>query len=325
MRATATTSSTTPPPRSRCAPTAARAPTRSWAAAGATRCGPAWATTSSTAAPATTPSYADRTVAVTVLLDGSGPSGEAGERDTITNVGNTDAGAGDDTLIGNAGTNVLAGGRGADLLRGAGSQDSLYGGGRPDRLDGGADDDGLVGNGGDDVMVGGPGDDSLFGGLGADAADGGPGDDYFDLTGDPSQQRGDVMRCGAGRDAVDSPAAFEELSADCERVWLPVPGQTVLPVLVRLPVRAVAGGLALPVRCVAGERTRRCRLRVTVRVPGRAPLRTAANLRAATDATLRFRGARPRAGQRVRVTFSGTQVDASGPAPIRGGFTIPVG
>jgi hypothetical protein len=283
--------------------------------------------------------YAERTATVAVVLDGGvpsglagdrdgrAPSGEGGEYDTITNVGNIDGGRGDDVLTGNAGTNVLTGGAGADTLRGGGAKDSLYGGPGADRLFGDADDDALIGNAGDDRLAGGAGDDTLSGGFGADGFDGGAGDDYFDVGGDPSQQRGERVACGAGRDAVDSPAAFEALAGDCERVWIPVPGQTTLPVLVRLPVRQAGGSLAVPLRCTSGEGTRRCRLRVTLHRAGGRTAHASVSLRAGADAIVHLHAPHLAPGERVRLTISGTQLDAEGggPAPIRGGFSVPVG
>jgi glucose/arabinose dehydrogenase/PKD repeat protein len=78
-----------------------------------------------------TATYASRTAAVTVDIDGvsddgSSADGPAGARDNVMgNVENLTGGAGADTLIGGGAANKLTGGLGADILRGLDGNDNL--------------------------------------------------------------------------------------------------------------------------------------------------------------------------------------------------------
>ena len=112
-----------------------------------------------------TVSYALRTVAVTINLDGTATSGEGVEHDKIgLDVENAIGGAGDDTINGSPVDNVLDGGAGNDTLNGLAGNDTLRGGDGNDILNGGVGDDtfdeGALANGAD-VMNGGAGIDTV--------------------------------------------------------------------------------------------------------------------------------------------------------------------
>ncbi|MFC7530351.1 calcium-binding protein [Actinoplanes sp. GCM10030250] len=104
-------------------------------------------------------SYADRTAAVTVDLDGaSRDDGQANERDTVgADVENLIGGNGSDRLTGNAAANKFNGMAGDDIIRG------------------GAGNDGMESWEGRDQLFGEDGDDYLYGGQGdgVDRLDGG--------------------------------------------------------------------------------------------------------------------------------------------------------
>jgi uncharacterized repeat protein (TIGR01451 family) len=106
-----------------------------------------------------TVTYAARSAAVTVVIDGSAGDGEASENDRVSSdVEHLVGGSGGDTLRALETDNVpntFSGGNGNDLLDGGGSVDSLNGDGGNDTLDGG---DGAV-------------RDLLNGGAGTDTAD----------------------------------------------------------------------------------------------------------------------------------------------------------
>ena len=133
---------------------------------------------------------------------------------------------------------VVSGGPGSDALRGGSGADRL-----------GGDD-------GDDTVAGGDGADALTGGLGVDDISG-------DAGGDDVRVRDgirDVVRCGAGTDAVDADPR-DEIDADCEAVT-----RTETPV----PVPATASDRAAPrVRVDAATRQRISRTR-RIRVFARA-------------------------------------------------------
>jgi Ca2+-binding RTX toxin-like protein len=98
-------------------------------------------------------SYADRTAAVSLALNGETNAAAAvagAAEDTVRNVENILGGSGGDTLTGDAFANLLAGN---------GGNDALIGGKGGDALSGGA---------GDDRLVGGKGADTFTGGVGAD-------------------------------------------------------------------------------------------------------------------------------------------------------------
>jgi hypothetical protein len=108
-----------------------------------------------------TVNYDARGAAVTIRLDGTATSGEAGENDTVgADVEGAFGGAGNDTIVGND----LG-----DRLQGRGGNDSLKGGAAEDRIEGGEGDDTIDSRDGRyDSIDCGPGNDTLL----ADAGDG---------------------------------------------------------------------------------------------------------------------------------------------------------
>jgi Ca2+-binding RTX toxin-like protein len=95
--------------------------------------------------------YARRSAAVVVQLDGVANDGGPGEGDNLVNVERVRGGEAGDTLVGSA---------------------------RGEMLDGGPGNDYITGLDGDDLLRGGPGDDGLYGGAGPDVLDGGDGFDF---------------------------------------------------------------------------------------------------------------------------------------------------
>jgi Ca2+-binding RTX toxin-like protein len=110
-------------------------------------------------------SYASRTVAVTIKLDGTLTSGEANEKDKImADVENATGGSGDDIIVGSAVDNVLDGGAGDDTISGGLGNDTLIGGLGNDTLKGEAGDDTFdegAATSGDDTIIGGAGTDTV--------------------------------------------------------------------------------------------------------------------------------------------------------------------
>jgi Ca2+-binding RTX toxin-like protein len=97
--------------------------------------------------------YHDRTAAVSVFLDNSHPSGQAGEADRLDGtIEQVYGGSGNDSLVGNAGANALFGNGGNDTLIGNGGVDALWGGAGNDRI--------LAKDGVKDYVDGGAGTDS---------------------------------------------------------------------------------------------------------------------------------------------------------------------
>jgi Ca2+-binding RTX toxin-like protein len=91
-------------------------------------------------------SYAIRSNAVNVSLDGVNNDGEPGEKDFVAaDVEGIIGGNGYDTLTGNGGANYIQGGQGGDLINGGAGDDTLDGGEGRDRLYGGAGNDFLDG------------------------------------------------------------------------------------------------------------------------------------------------------------------------------------
>jgi Ca2+-binding RTX toxin-like protein len=90
---------------------------------------------------------------------------------------------------------------------------TIFGGPGADQLSGGDAADTVDGGDGNDRVAGGGGNDQLIAGEGVDDVDAGAGDDRI-MTRDGLR---DVVRCGAGTDAVDADT-FDELAADCEGV-----------------------------------------------------------------------------------------------------------
>jgi Ca2+-binding RTX toxin-like protein len=95
--------------------------------------------------------FASRSHAVTVKLDGRANDGESGEEDDV-DTENAVGGAGGDDLQGSGGDNSLSGGGGNDDERGGGGNDSLDGGAAEDYMDGGSGADSLVGGDSGDVF-----------------------------------------------------------------------------------------------------------------------------------------------------------------------------
>jgi Ca2+-binding RTX toxin-like protein len=175
-----------------------------------------------------TMSYAGRSAAVVVSLDGVALDGEDGELDNVkTDVEDIIGGSGNDTLTGSASDNVLTGGAGNDTLYGlagndtfdegavATGSDTFHGGPGVDTVDYSARvaallvtmgnntaDDGLSGEA-DDVrddienLIGGTGDDVITGNALANNIDGGDGADT--LAGGAGN---DILFGGAGVDAL---------------------------------------------------------------------------------------------------------------------------
>ncbi|MDA0171805.1 hypothetical protein OJ998_22080 [Solirubrobacter taibaiensis] len=108
-----------------------------------------------------------------------------------------------------------------DLRAGRAGEDVLVG---VHNATGGSGDDVLLGTNGADELVGGPGDDRI-GGLGGDdrlfvrdrdRVDAGAGDDTITLLARPEARA--QLRCGTGRDFVDSVGVRDFIAGDCERL-----------------------------------------------------------------------------------------------------------
>jgi len=115
---------------------------------------------------------------------------------------NANAGAGNDTILGNAANNRIRGGGGDDTIYGGDGNDELlgdqYGYDGNDVIYGGNGNDRIYGDGGNDLLYGEDGDDIINGGDGDDLIDGGDGDDrFFPGAG------ADTVIGGAGKDRVD--------------------------------------------------------------------------------------------------------------------------
>ena len=258
---------------------------------------------------------------MSVILDGRDTAGEDGEGDVLANVEDAFGGAGDDQLVGDAHANILSGGARRRPIVGAAGDDTLDGGDGDDQMAGAPGDDTLVGDAGNDTMNGNGGDDFLAGGRGSDRMYGANGDDTFDLTGDPATTRGEDVVCGPGRDRVDSPAAFEDLSDDCDRVDIAVRGEDVQPLRLLGTPRADHGAVVLRVACAADDCGDRTRARFTVHGAAGRAARATTTLRASQTTTLRIVGLRARRGQPVRLAVAGTQVEGGDGVPVRGGFS----
>jgi Ca2+-binding RTX toxin-like protein len=176
-----------------------------------------------------TATYASRTAAVTVDLDGSGDDGESGEGDNVAaNVENVIGGSGNDTLTGSSDDNVLSGGPGTDTLDGLDGADVFNGGAGTDTVTyasrtnpvtvdiDSAPDDGEAGEG-DDVetdvenLTGGSGADTLTGSSAANTLSGGGGGDTLaGLTG------ADVFNGDGGTDTVSYAIRTNSVTADID-------------------------------------------------------------------------------------------------------------
>ena len=167
-----------------------------------------------------TVSYAARTTAVRVTLDGVADSGSvaAAEADRVlATVENVIGGSGDDTIVGSAGANVLDGGAGDDTISGGAGADTLRGGGGANRLFGEAGDDRF------DEGATAEGDDVISGGAGVDTVDYGARTGALTVVMDgatPSGEAGEADRIGtdvenliggAGDDSLTGNAADNQL------------------------------------------------------------------------------------------------------------------
>ena len=192
--------------------------------------------------------YRDRTVPVTVYLDGFGNDGQSGEGDLVrTDVENVAGGSGNDGIVGSAAANRLVGGFGDDIVDGAAGDDVIVAEPTPDgadrvtggdgidiadyglrtapvtvAMDGnghdgapgegdrvGSDFESLLGGSGGDYLAGAGGNDRLDGRGGNDTLDGGTGDDVL-LGGDGN----DRIRAGWGNDVVDGGTGVDDLDGD---------------------------------------------------------------------------------------------------------------
>jgi Ca2+-binding RTX toxin-like protein len=160
-----------------------------------------------------TVTYAGRTAAVFVTLDGSPNDGEAGEGDSVsTDVENITGGSGGDEISGGPGANTLSGGNGDDVIVGEQVPDSGGPGGN-DSILGGAGDDALNGGDGNNLILGQDGADMVQGGSGADNIDLGTGDDEVDALDGVT----DSVNCGTGSDSGQADPA-DTVSPSCEAV-----------------------------------------------------------------------------------------------------------
>jgi Ca2+-binding RTX toxin-like protein len=149
--------------------------------------------------------YGDRSVSLTVSLDGSGDDGAPGEGDNVAaTVEGVVSGSGDDKIIGSAGPEIFEGGEGDDTLTGAGGTDKLTGSGG---------DDDLLGGGGADTLDGGEGEDYVDGGAGRDTMLGGGASDTLAARDGAADA---VTSCGARTDFAISDRK-DKLSG-CDRV-----------------------------------------------------------------------------------------------------------
>jgi uncharacterized repeat protein (TIGR01451 family) len=139
--------------------------------------------------------YSERTLPVTVTMDGTSNDGAVGEGDNV-GLGMEDAigGAGNDSFTGNSDSNLFLGGPGNDVLSGGGG------------------DDILDGEEGADQITGGPGLDDIHGGAGDDSLESKDGED-------------DELSCGSGNDSAVSDLV-DTVNADCEVVHLGPPAVT---------------------------------------------------------------------------------------------------
>ena len=170
--------------------------------------------------------------------------GRAGE-DVLVGVRDATGGSGDDVLIGTGGGNELAGGPGDDRIAGLGGDDRLSAGDR-DRVDAGA------------------------------------GDDTVTTRTFPEAEA--QLRCGAGRDFVDSVGTRDFIAGDCERLGMGFSTDVRLRATLhdpRLAVLTANGCLCVAARFVirAGRRTvgsvrgRRDRVVLRLNALGRSLLR----------------------------------------------------
>jgi Ca2+-binding RTX toxin-like protein len=213
---------------------------------------------------------------VTLARGAPGPAlgliADGGEGDDVLdasrgwNTAVLDGGPGSDRLTGTRHPDILRDGDDTgDVLDGRGGEDGVDYGARTGSitvdLAAGTSSTGDTLRSVEDV-AGGAGDDRLHGDSGANVLDGGPGHDVLSGRGGddtlgrpldvfagpqegplrPSSSRGDAVRCGAGRDAVDGRRAGEFVPASCEVIVVTrrLPFARTSPI--RLPARPTGSG-----------------------------------------------------------------------------------
>jgi len=181
-------------------------------------------------------SYAGRTAAVTMTLDGVTAGGVVGEADIgALDIENLTGGDGSDTLTGNLLNNILMGGVGDDTLDGGGvtSKDTASyadhtgavtatlagltpGGGTGAEADTFLNIKNLTGGSGNDTLTGDGSANELVGGLGNDVLNGAAGDDVLE-GGAPGNTEVNTLTCGAGEGDIGySEGTLGTKNADCE-------------------------------------------------------------------------------------------------------------
>jgi Ca2+-binding RTX toxin-like protein len=174
--------------------------------------------------------------------------GGAGDDKIFGHLGNDiiNSGDGDDFVYGDLKSQTNE--DGADTIDAGAGNDTVLGQGGDDIIDGGADNDRLIGGGGDDIVVGGTGDDliygdseanqlsdgsdTLYGGDGDDSLFGSSGDDY--LNGEAGRDRmfggdgddtlvystgNDVIYGGSGLDTLSLAGALSGVTVEMERYY----------------------------------------------------------------------------------------------------------
>jgi WD40 repeat protein len=124
-----------------------------------------------------------------------------------------------DRLGGTSARDVVFPGAGDDLVRSGGGDDRIDTAYGRDAVYAGAGNDVIHSHGNDDVLFGGRGVDFLYPGNGEDRVVAGPGRDWVVTQAD---SRVDVIRCGAGLDAVYA-ETIDRIARDCETVRRPAP------------------------------------------------------------------------------------------------------
>lgn len=123
-----------------------------------------------------------------------------------------------DRIVGTPGRDVVFPGAGDDSVRSGGGDDRIDTAYGRDAAYAGPGNDVVHTHGNDDVLVGGAGVDLLYPGNGEDRIAAGPGRDWVVTRADG---RVDVIRCGAGLDAVYA-ETIDRIARDCETVRPPV-------------------------------------------------------------------------------------------------------
>jgi hypothetical protein len=124
-----------------------------------------------------------------------------------------------DRMVGTPRRDVVFPGAGDDIVRSGGGDDRIDTAYGRDAVYAGSGNDIVNTHGNDDVLVGGPGVDFLYPGNGEDRIDAGRGRDWVVTRADG---RVDVIRCGAGLDAVYA-ESIDRVARDCETVRPPNP------------------------------------------------------------------------------------------------------